>query len=93
MKIKNILFYSVISLFLQASSKVEIDPEATEKIKVCRADFMHALEYDIKPVSQTLIPLIKYLYILAKDLHLGQCFLNSYILWIIFHISSTFTNL
>lgn len=41
----------MISLFLQASSKVEIDPEATEKIKVCRADFMHALEYDIKPVS------------------------------------------
>ena len=38
-------------LFFQASSKVEVDPEATEKIKVCREDFLHALEFDIKPVS------------------------------------------
>ena len=28
---------------------MSVDPEALEKIKVVRADFMHALEHDIKP--------------------------------------------
>ena len=26
-----------------------VDPEALEKIKIMRGDFMHALEHDIKP--------------------------------------------
>jgi hypothetical protein len=30
---------------------VEIDPEAADKLQVCRADFMHAFENDIKPVG------------------------------------------
>ena len=35
----------------QAGKRVEIDPEAADKLKVCRADFMHAFENDIKPVG------------------------------------------
>ncbi|KAL3854364.1 hypothetical protein ACJMK2_013636 [Sinanodonta woodiana] len=33
---------------IKAYSKVEVDPDAGKKLKVCRADFMHALKYDIK---------------------------------------------
>ena len=40
---------------LQATSKVEIDPDATDKLQVTRSDFAHALEYDVKPVSQLLL--------------------------------------
>lgn len=36
---------------IKASTKVEVDPEAMEKLLICRTDFMHALENDIKPVS------------------------------------------
>ena len=36
--------------FVQAGRRVEIDPDAANKLKVCRADFIHALENDIKPV-------------------------------------------
>lgn len=39
---------------IKASSKVEVDPEAMEKLMVERGDFLHALENDIKPVSQTI---------------------------------------
>lgn len=39
---------------IKASSKVEVDPEAMEKLMVERGDFLHALENDIKPVSQTM---------------------------------------
>jgi len=35
----------------QATSKVEIDPEAVEKLKVTMTDFRHALQNDVKPVS------------------------------------------
>jgi len=40
-----------VNIFLQATSKVEIDPEATEKLQVMMADFRHALQNDVKPVS------------------------------------------
>jgi hypothetical protein len=36
---------------IKAASKVEVDPEAMEKLLVNRSDFLHALENDIKPVS------------------------------------------
>ena len=36
---------------IKASNKVEVDPEAGEKLMVDRGDFLHALETDIKPVS------------------------------------------
>ncbi|GFS65439.1 vesicle-fusing ATPase 1 [Trichonephila inaurata madagascariensis] len=44
---------TAMNRLIKAASKVEIDPEATEKIRVCRDDFMHALEYDIKPAFGT----------------------------------------
>jgi len=40
---------------LQATSKVEIDPEATEKLQVTMANFRHALLNDVKPVSGILL--------------------------------------
>lgn len=40
---------------IKASTKVEVDPEAMEKLLICRADFMHALENDIKPVSMHVV--------------------------------------
>jgi vesicle-fusing ATPase len=40
---------TAMNRLIKASTKVEVDPEAMEKIKVCRADFLHALENDVKP--------------------------------------------
>ncbi|CAF0927818.1 unnamed protein product [Rotaria sordida] len=34
---------------IKAGKHVEIDPDAADKLRICRADFMHALENDIKP--------------------------------------------
>ncbi|UJR28787.1 hypothetical protein I4U23_010013 [Adineta vaga] len=34
---------------IRAGKHVEIDPDAVEKFKICRGDFIHALENDIKP--------------------------------------------
>lgn len=45
---------TAMNRLIKASSKVEVDPEAMEKLMVERGDFLHALEYDIKPVSQTM---------------------------------------
>lgn len=53
---------TAMNRLIKAASKVEVDPEAIEKLLVCRADFLHALEHDIKPVST-------YIY------RLDQCFL------------------
>lgn len=38
---------------IKAASKVEVDPEAIEKLNVTRSDFLHALENDIKPAFGT----------------------------------------
>ncbi|KAJ8984991.1 hypothetical protein NQ317_016902 [Molorchus minor] len=40
---------TAMNRLIKASSKVEVDPEAIEKLLVNRTDFMHALEHDIKP--------------------------------------------
>jgi vesicle-fusing ATPase len=40
----------MLFFFQQATSKVEIDPEAVEKLKITMADFRHALQNDVKPV-------------------------------------------
>ena len=45
---QSLLFLRTISN-LQVAGSVTVDPEALEKIKIVRADFMHALEHDIKP--------------------------------------------
>ncbi|PSN54659.1 Vesicle-fusing ATPase 1 [Blattella germanica] len=41
---------TAMNRLIKAASKVEVDPEAMEKLLVNRADFLHALENDIKPV-------------------------------------------
>ena len=38
-----------LNRLVRASSKVEIDPDAAEKLMISRADFLHALEHDVKP--------------------------------------------
>merc|ERR1712223_886139 len=38
-----------LNRLVRASSKVDIDPEAAEKLMISRADFLHALEHDVKP--------------------------------------------
>jgi vesicle-fusing ATPase len=38
-----------LNRLVKASSKVEIDPDAAEKLVVGRADFLHALDNDVKP--------------------------------------------
>lgn len=40
---------TAMNRLIKASSKVEVDPEAMEKLLVNRSDFLHALEHDIKP--------------------------------------------
>ncbi|KAK6634783.1 hypothetical protein RUM44_000030 [Polyplax serrata] len=40
---------TALNRFIKATSKVEVDPNAIENLSVNRADFLHALENDIKP--------------------------------------------
>lgn len=40
---------SAMNRLIKAASKVEVDPEAMEKLLVCRDDFFYALENDVKP--------------------------------------------
>lgn len=54
---------TAMNRLIKASNKVEVDPKAVEKLKVTRADFLHALEHDIKPVS---FDLLIRLYMLLK---------------------------
>lgn len=44
---------TAMNRLIKATSKVQVDPEAIEKLMVTRADFMHALEHDIKPAFGT----------------------------------------
>jgi hypothetical protein len=48
--------------------RVEIDPDAAEKLRICRADFMYALENDIKPVCEIFYQRIDWIYILENFL-------------------------
>lgn len=45
---------TAMNRLIKASNKVEVDPQALEKLLVEREDFLHALDNDIKPVSITL---------------------------------------
>jgi vesicle-fusing ATPase len=42
---------TAVNRLIKVSNKVEVDPEASEKLMVERRDFLHSLENDIKPVS------------------------------------------
>lgn len=44
---------TAMNRLIKAANKVEVDPEAIEKLLVNRADFLHALEHDIKPAFGT----------------------------------------
>ncbi|XP_055389616.1 vesicle-fusing ATPase 1 [Condylostylus longicornis] len=44
---------SAMNRLIKASSKVEVDPQAIEKLKVNRNDFLHSLDNDIKPAFGT----------------------------------------
>lgn len=44
---------TAMNRLIKAASKVEVDPEAMEKLLVNRADFMHALENDVRPAFGT----------------------------------------
>ncbi|KAL1498238.1 hypothetical protein ABEB36_009069 [Hypothenemus hampei] len=44
---------TAMNRLIKAASKVEVDPEAMEKLLVSQADFIHALQHDIKPAFGT----------------------------------------
>lgn len=44
---------TAMNRLIKAASKVEVDPEAMEKLLVSRDDFLHALENDVKPAFGT----------------------------------------
>ncbi|OAD54678.1 Vesicle-fusing ATPase 1 [Eufriesea mexicana] len=44
---------TAMNRLIKASSKVEVDPAAMEKLMVSRTDFLHALENDVKPAFGT----------------------------------------
>ena len=44
---------TAMNRLVKADSKVQVDPEALEKLRISRDDFMHALEHDIKPAFGT----------------------------------------
>ncbi|KAJ8918795.1 hypothetical protein NQ315_011079 [Exocentrus adspersus] len=60
---------TAMNRLIKASSKVEVDPEAIEKLLVTRSDFMNALENDIKPAFGT-----------AQEI-LNQCLARGIINW------------
>lgn len=51
---------TAMNRLIKASSKVEVDPEAMEKLLVCRSDFLHALEHDIKPAFGTAAEMLEH---------------------------------
>ncbi|XP_018392194.1 PREDICTED: vesicle-fusing ATPase 1-like [Cyphomyrmex costatus] len=44
---------TAMNRLIKASSKVEVDPSAMEKLMVSKSDFFHALEHDVKPAFGT----------------------------------------
>lgn len=51
---------TAMNRLIKAASKVEVDPEAMEKLMVNRNDFLHALENDIKPVNPNHLITVRY---------------------------------
>lgn len=49
---------TAMNRLIKAASKVEVDPEAMEKLLVNRNDFMNALENDIKPAFGTAMEML-----------------------------------
>lgn len=59
---------TAMNRLIKATSKVEVDPDAMEKLLVNREDFMHALENDVKPAFGTSAE--------ALDCYLSKGFVN-----------------
>ncbi|GLV44463.1 comatose [Carabus blaptoides fortunei] len=51
---------TAMNRLIKAASKVEVDPEAMEKLLVNRSDFLHALDHDIKPAFGTAAELLEH---------------------------------
>ncbi|XP_046638787.1 vesicle-fusing ATPase 1-like [Daphnia pulicaria] len=62
---------TAVNRLIKVSNKVEIDPEAGEKLMVERRDFLHALENDIKPAFGTSSEALE-LYIDRGIIHWGE---------------------
>ncbi|XP_076642480.1 vesicle-fusing ATPase 1 [Halictus rubicundus] len=54
---------TAMNRLIKASSKVEVDPAAMEKLMVSRTDFLHALDNDVKPAFGTSAELLDHLLI------------------------------
>ncbi|XP_078049968.1 vesicle-fusing ATPase 1 [Augochlora pura] len=54
---------TAMNRLIKASSKVEVDPAAMEKLMVSRTDFIHALENDVKPAFGTSAEALEHLLI------------------------------
>lgn len=52
---------TAMNKLIKVSSKVELDPSAMEKLMVSRADFLHALENDVKPAFGTAAEVLDHL--------------------------------
>lgn len=50
---------TAMNRLIKADAKVTVDPEAMEKLKVTRSDFLHALENDIKPAFGTAMEILE----------------------------------
>lgn len=50
---------TAMNRLIKADAKVSVDPEAMEKLKVTRADFLHALDNDIKPAFGTAMEILE----------------------------------
>ncbi|KAL3854370.1 hypothetical protein ACJMK2_013642 [Sinanodonta woodiana] len=55
-----------------SNNKVKVDPDAGKNWKLCRADFMHALEHDIKPAFGSRIGIIKWGKLVNRVLEAGD---------------------
>lgn len=75
---------TAMNRLIKASSKVEVDPSAMEKLMVSKGDFFHALEHDVKPVSKRELKIFRSKIILLNEsviLHnILQSILTYYIL-------------
>ncbi|XP_076162163.1 vesicle-fusing ATPase 1-like [Ptiloglossa arizonensis] len=54
---------TAMNRLIKASSKVEVDPAAMEKLMVSKTDFFHALENDVKPAFGTSAEVLEHLLI------------------------------
>lgn len=62
---------TAMNRLIKATTKVEVDPGAMEKLMVSRDDFLHALEFDIKPAFGTASEVLEH-YLARGIINWGQ---------------------